>query len=549
MSAADERYCTEVIECYAAQQSRQLPTRGRDRLIDAQARRAAELVSRVRTGRAVLVDDPVGTGKTVIALAAAARLLRSRTVDRVLVVAPNANVAEQWEERARQVRQGGYFTKVARRTSDKTQKWQHGMVRVVTRRELTSPPPGGARHLVIVDEAHRGLQHQGGFHDRLSEWKDAGRLMLVTATPFQMSMTGLTTMLQVGHVEKADLEALRDYGKAASAAIRHNLETGADPDPEHREQIHELSTQAGAVLAGYRGTVSLTAVLGIPRAPRLDDPASLHRVPATGEWRDAFEVARLVPDLVGVHNGDAFQRRLVSSSEAFWCGAAGTTLTELASGDRRIATFARHLKAGLGKGTQHPKVARTVEQAASWASDPGAWHVLVFCVWDETAAVIEEALSKLPRRPFDVERPDKIVPETLKQRLADPPSVASPPVVVVLQDRFSESIDLDGGRPCLIHHDLPWNPARIRQRWGRVVRASSGFKPVPADRIHVPVLDVHTDNRLLDTVLHRAEIGDRILLPTGPEEGGLEVGEFDDGTALERGGAYEILPSLRGPRH
>jgi hypothetical protein len=550
VSDADVGFCTKVIDCYADQQKRGPDQTVRSRLVAAQARRAAELVSRVRSGRAVLVDDPVGTGKTVITLAAAARLLACRSVDRVLIVAPNSTVAEQWEDRARQVNRGAYFTRVARRASKGTPKWQQGMLRVVTRRELPSPPPGDARHLVIVDEAHRGLQTTSSTHDRLSEWKDAGRLMLVTATPFQMSMTGLTTMLEVGHVQADDVDALRRYGRDASAAIRARLETNTNPNAAELEALHELSAQATAALARYRGNISLTSELGIPHPPRLDDPASLCRVPASGDWRDAFEVARLVPDLVGLHNGDAFQRRLVSSSEAFWSGAVGTELQTKARRDRAVARFVGHLKTALGKNAEHPKIARSVEQARSWASGPRARHVLIFCVWDETAATIESTLSGLNGRDFDVERPNEVISAALKKRLATPAAANTRSVVVVLQDRFSESIDLDGGEPCLIHHDLPWNPARIRQRWGRVVRASSGFTPVQPDRIHVPVLDVHTDNRLLDTVLYRAEIGDRILLPTGPEEGGLEAGDFDDGEALERGGAYEMLPSIghRQPR-
>lgn len=30
--------------------------------------------------------------------------------------------------------------------------------------------------------------------------------------------------------------------------------------------------------------------------------------------------------------------------------------------------------------------------------------------------------------------------------------------MLVLPDRFSESIDLDGGNPSTDHHDLTWNP-------------------------------------------------------------------------------------------
>ncbi len=548
MSGVDERFCAKVIEHYAAQQERQLEPKDHQRLVAAQAARAAELVERVRRARAVLVDDPVGTGKTVVALAAAARLCRNHTVDRILIVAPNATVAEQWEHRARQVRQGQYFTKVARHSAGRRQRWQDGMVRVVTRRALTSgelpaPTTDGVKYLVIVDEAHRGLQHRSGFHESLSAWRNVGRLMLVTATPFQMSMTGLTTMLEVGHVQPDDIEQLRSYGRAASDAVGRQVDSGTGPSAEERERLRELASQAEVVLARYRGTKSLATTLKVPRPPGLDAPASMCAVPTAPAWRDAFEVARLVPDLVGAHNGDAFQRRLVSSSEAFWSGAAGSELDALASRNRRVAALVRHLRAELGSGVEHPKVCHTVEQVARWASDPEPRHVLVFCVWEETAQVIESELAKRAKGAFAVERPDKTVPARVSRQLRTPPP-ESTPMVVILQDRFSESIDLDGGRPFLIHHDLPWNPARIRQRWGRVVRASSGFEPVPPEGINVPVLDVHTDKRLHATVLNRARIGDNILLPMSDGEDGLEAGEHDDGQLWESG-AFELLATTQ----
>ncbi len=63
-----------------------------------------------------------------------------------------------------------------------------------------------------------------------------------------------------------------------------------------------------------------------------------------------------------------------------------------------------------------------------------------------------------------------------------------------------------------MHHDLPWTPARVTQRWGRVVRAGSQFASVKPQDIYVPVVDVDADRRLFDTVKTRAALGD-LLLP------------------------------------
>ncbi len=114
------------------------------------------------------------------------------------------------------------------------------------------------------------------------------------------------------------------------------------------------------------------------------------------------------------------------------------------------------------------------------------------------------------------------------------------PLVLILQDRFSERIDLDGGRPCLVHHDLPWNPARLTQRWGRVVRAGSGLVPVAPDDIYIPVLDVEVDRRLADTIAARARIG-AILLP--PQ---LADDDTEDNGASERA-TMQLLEHLVEP--
>jgi hypothetical protein len=84
--------------------------------------------------------------------------------------------------------------------------------------------------------------------------------------------------------------------------------------------------------------------------------------------------------------------------------------------------------------------------------------------------------------------------------------------VLVVTDRFSESIDLDGGRPCVVHHDLHWNPNRLRQRMGRVTRLSTGYQPVAPSDIFIPVLDTPTDQRMCETVLKRFSLGD-LLIP------------------------------------
>ena len=95
-------------------------------------------------------------------------------------------------------------------------------------------------------------------------------------------------------------------------------------------------------------------------------------------------------------------------------------------------------------------------------------------------------------------------------------------MAMVVRDNLSESIDMDGGHPCVVHHDLVWNPVRWDQRMGRVIRASSGFVPVADEDIYLPVLDVAADRRLYDTMRKRRDLSGHVLqmasLVGDPEE-------------------------------
>ncbi len=228
--------------------------------------------------------------------------------------------------------------------------------------------------------------------------------------------------------------------------------------------------------------------------------------------------------------GDMFNRQLVSSAEGFWDSKAGTCLRscdadvlEAVNLDFEAAEkLASELELALGEGSAHPKVRATVE----WVSQK-VWccrHVLVFCVFAATRRALATALKdELGEERVVAPEGDKI-PGHKKAAFRKQPRSADAAIVLVLQDRFSESIDLDGGNPCLVHHDLPWNPARLSQRWGRAVRASSGFQPIAPEDIYVPVLDTEVDRRLCETVRGRWEMGDLLL----PKKSGYD--ENDDGS-------------------
>ncbi len=489
-------------------------------LLEVQARRATEITDRLAAGEALVLPDPVGTGKTAVALIAAAMLFEAKMVRRIVIITPNEAVRKLWETRATWARSPRTGRPPAKSTFN-----------ILTRKQLSSQrrPSKPEGVLVIIDEAHRGLQHEGDFQQTLEEWASGCPVLLVTATPFQLSSQGLMTMLGIGRTgsdrDKAKVEA---YGSAVARLARELRQASerSASDPSQHPAVAAALAEANRLSPDAMSVVHRRIMEPDSDLLRLrGKPPDLHSdlVKVADEWLETYHVARLIPEFLGVGKGDMFNRRLLSCSEAFWKGTAGRALRERAEKSKRIRALADELEHRLGGGCEHPKV----EATADWVAQRirKGRHVLVFCVFVETQKALAEAITnKLSRSgqasvawPTGAALPRNVVAQFRSSTVA--------PLALVVQDRFSESIDLDGGSPCLVHHDLPWTPARVTQRWGRVVRASSKFSPVKTEDIYVPVLDLASDRRLFKTVRTRAAIGD-LLLPREVLTDGIDADAY-----------------------
>jgi superfamily II DNA or RNA helicase len=478
-----------------------------DALCDYQAERAAELLRRLRPEHSMaLLGDPVGTGKTVIALVVAARLLHAHKVQKILVLVPNSAVARIWLKRS------GWLKDEALQKA----------LNVRTMRDL--PVKDTKNVLIIVDEAHRRLKREQLDKLLRSGQHASHRRLFLSATPFQISVGALKELIGLGDLEQRQrpvLEALEKYGREVTHLARTAARMRDAGSTEAKPEVREAFRTAAANWAAVQGR----AIVPPPtrdqlHAIRVVEPPALQLMrryfplnAGAVAWPEGFHIARILAELR--HEGpdktratDSLQRQLVSSNEAFW----GSRVASRACMARSASTreLAKELRERLGSGTDHPKVHATV----SWVREQvrSGSHVAVFCVWNDTAKALEEALRDDLSRHVPgatVRRPaGQVIGADLLEQFQD---AKREPLVLVLQDRFSESIDLDGGHPALVHHDLPWNPARLRQRWGRLVRARSGFQQIPKKKIFIPVLEHESDRRVFETVCTRARIGQVLL--------------------------------------
>ena len=485
-----------------------------------QTERALGIVQRLTgVGHTVVLDDPVGTGKTVVALAAASELLRTGQVDNVLVVCPNAAVAGRWQRRAASA---GLTTapRIGRR---------RGVLTTVSSRRIDRagvPASRRERLLVMVDEAHRGLHNdQSQQHLSVRAVALGARVLLITATPWQMSATGLRNMLGVGqHALGPEHAKIHALGTASARLVEaeHRIELAGDAASDgYLEARRHAQAEYDAALADaqrVRERVFLPPYdrekAGLPKRFTLPPPLP---VAPTAAWAEAFHVARLVPELLPttdgdpVRNSDTFMRMLVSSHAALRASRAWKTFVGVAT-----SGTARHLRHELECQLvqDHPKVAFTAREA--FRRVRAGRHVLIFCYFTATPAELEDAIrSRGGNGMFRVERATN---ETQARRIHAsgfnrPAGITNPPIVLIVGDALTESVDLDGGRPVVIHHDLTWSPVAYDQRMGRVVRISTNFEPVALRDVVIPILECGLDQRMYDTLKGRRMLAE-LAVPT-----------------------------------
>lgn len=105
------------------------------------------------------------------------------------------------------------------------------------------------------------------------------------------------------------------------------------------------------------------------------------------------------------------------------------------------------------------------------------------------------------------------------------------PDVLICTAIGSEGIDLHKECAEVIHHDLPWNPARMEQRIGRLDRVGSLAEESPAHiRIGIPFLANNYDEFQYDTLLSRAQ---RFEVLLGTPDFKTQVDEEDYESAVE----------------
>ena len=434
-----------------------------------------------------LLADAVGLGKSYVALAVA--LARREP----FALAVPAVLAPQWRALLAQ---------------------HNTAARIITHESMSTrdyrPPLSPAPYrLLVVDEAHRFRNPDTRRYRALAKLVVGARVLLVTATPVHNRLADLFHLFRL---------FLRDHELAALGVASLRRAAAGDVDPATLAAVAARLTVARSrdrVRAGYgRGPLALSfpqrAAGERVRAGVAPEPlllacvAGVERLGAGGPAAPLLRITllrRLASSLV------AFRASL-TRHEAFLdlalaAAQEGRTLDARDfsrfcavgdAGDTQLALFAILLEAGSGSAPPDDlAVTRDLRAIARAQEDPKADALAALLgqrpgktiVFVEAAATVRHLLRCLRGR-----RVAGVVGETalfaggpggraealrafapLAQG-AGPPPAALETDVLIATDLLSEGLNLqDAAR--VIHYDLPWSPARLAQRVGRIDRLGS----------------------------------------------------------------------------
>jgi hypothetical protein len=433
--------------------------------------------------RCALLADPVGTGKTFVALAAASAVNGSRST----VCLVPAALREQWQ-------------RIARRVGVSITPWSH------ERLSRGAFPPHVSR-LVVIDECHRLRNSGTRRYEHAAAWLSGHTVLMLSATPVVNRLADLAYQLRLAVRD----DALAAHGVASIMALmaRHQghpalgliVISGIDSvrhRPSATEQVEQPGAPEHARLLGAIDALTLSPDAPIAALLRCllwraaaSSPAALAAMLRRYRRlllhaRDAVEAGQRPNRRALLHLiGDAGDQLMLWGLLPRTDGPVDLALGDLSRIDELIARL------GELSEQDDPKLART----RSLLGD--GRPTIVFSVSRDTVRWLRDRLgprvawctgdragigtTRLPRRSvfswFDAGAQDR--------RLALP-DMRLAPAHLVSTDVAAEGLDLQGAAR-VVHYDLPWTPMRLDQRRGRVVRAGSPHQQVEIVRLDPPV--------------------------------------------------------------
>jgi helicase-like protein/SNF2 domain-containing protein len=495
-----------------------------------QRRAVARAKLLIRTAGGAMVADATGLGKTFVALAVAA------AVERSLIVAPAA-LLETWRGAATRAGVSPQFVSMERLGRG---RWR----------------PNGDPRLVVIDEAHHFRNPCTQRYAALAALCDRRDVLLLSATPLQNRRDDLVTQLALflGDAAKAasddDLARLIVRRRALDAGLRLPVVDGPRRVelPRNDDLLDELLSlpppipgsdegEAGALVTYtlLRQWASSRAALVSALRRRLAKAIALMATLETGHWPSRVELSSW-----SCHN-DAVQLALPELFAPL--GNTEPAVGPLLDAVRAHADGVRGLLARL-RVMEDPDPLRADALAAICDAHPSE-RVIAFSQYSETVRSIAHLLMSRRRGVAELTaRGGRVAGGRITRReiLAQfAPATESASLrrseqitLLITTDVLSEGLDLQRAS-VIVHLDLPWNPARLEQRVGRVRRLGSHH-----DVVHVYAM---TPPASSERVL-RVEARLRAKLSLAARVVGLDAPTFDETTGSESFAPPELTSEI-----
>jgi len=452
-------------------------------LLDGQHRSFKRVVAALRRYRGALLADPVGSGKTYVALAAAASL-NPQGATACLVP---ATLVQQWRSAAAGV----------------------GVSVQVTSHEQLSRGrlPQGTRGLVVVDESHHFRNARTRRYAITAPWLVGRPVLLVSATPVVNRLADLSHQLRLGvrddalaadgvvSLHRAILEG-REVSALARIVVEEPGPVGYRPGrssvlsaPSEDEAVavaESLARVGGLTLSSQPAIAAL--VRGVLYRAAGSSPAAL--LGALRRYRTLLLHARDART-AGRMLGRADLRRFAGETEeqlVFWQLVGGDEGgLDLDLGDLEVLNRVISETAATTSG---PDPKRDRLRATLADGRPS----LVFVGRRETVRHLRDGLGGRPVAWCTGERaglgPALVPRETVLSWFGtaelDSDRRALPaPLHLVATDVAAEGLDLQRASR-IVHYDSPWTPMRLEQREGRAMRLGSVHPMVEVVRFLPP---------------------------------------------------------------
>jgi superfamily II DNA or RNA helicase len=422
----------------------------------------------LRRSRRVLLADSVGLGKTIQAGLVVAELQRREPALRALIVVPSA-LRRQWRDELRAhfaidatAADATALQEIARASPRSWTPWEGAGVWIASIDYLKQPHVlrDAARRvwdLLVVDEAHGvcGDSERHAAADVLA--RVARRVLLLSATPHSGREPGFQRLLHLGALPRED-DGMRVFRRT-----RADVDMTSDRRVRwHRVVLSIDETRALDALADFERVAASRGarpegrlLVSVFRKRALSTMTALVRsVERRMGWLDAR--------LLGACDSWAQGRLVFEDADDDMSGDERSALTaDIGLSDTVERTWLRRIRAIAARAAPGDSRIRRVLTFVRRAREP----VAVFTEFRDSLAVLHSRLST--SRATSVLH--GALPLDEQQRQIDR-FLSGGSIVLLATDVASQGLNLQSACRCVLNLELPWNPARLEQRAGRVDR-------------------------------------------------------------------------------